>query len=246
MIKHIYRVGALLTFVVSSYCAASEHGFFVQETLSANGEGAENSARVTTSRELPQRTWDQACRSALLMPFRTQQVRQLESQLDTQLEGRGLFVSATIEGYRSYREADWLYCSATDIDVNQPESLAGTALREVWNGREHYDREVVVGLIQVALAAPSTYDDAVALIATTTDAENQLQFLDANLDPTQLKLPVAFASVFQVWLAHARFNEVIQYGQGCDTVECRRLIAQANQLKEQQDAEKVYDLSSYF
>lgn len=238
--KHCYAVGALMTLVLSPNCVAVEQGIFVQETV------AENSARVKTSHDLPQRTWDQACRSALLIPFRSQQVSQLESQLDTQLEGSGGFVAAHMEGYRSYRDADWLYCSAKVIDINQTDSLAGTALREVWQERAHYDREVVVGLVQLALATPSTYDDAVVFIATTTDAENQLQFLDANLDPAQLKLPIAVESALEIWLEHARFDAVIKHEEACDSVQCRRLVAQAKQLKEQEDAEKAYDLSSYF
>lgn len=238
--RYICATAGLVALATSPALVASDQGFFTQETLSGKH------ARVKTSHDLPQRTWNQACRSTLLEPLRQQQVRQLEALIDSKLDGYGAFVSASIEGYQSHRSDSWLHCQADSIEINESASLAGTALREAWHGKEHYDGAVLRTLLQVALQSPTTYDDAIVLIATTTAATNQLQFLADNLEPSQLRLPAAIESVFHIWLEHSQFNLVLQYQQSCDTVQCRQLIVDAKHLKEKDDAEKVYDLSSYF
>lgn len=238
--KYAVGAGVWLVLVTGSFPLAAEQGFFQQELVQ------DKQVRVRAEHDLPHRAWEQACRSALLEPYRLQQIEQLERQAEVKLEGYGAFVSASIEGYSSHRQDGWLYCTADTVHVDEANSLAGTALREAWQGRGIYGRETLVQLLQVALQNPDTYDDAVVLVATTTDTNNQLQFLDENLDPTQLALPVAFESVFEIWLEHANFATVIQFEQQCESVKCRQLVAQARNLKEQEDAEKVYDLSSYF
>ena len=238
--RYAFGVGAWLALVTASFPSVAEQGFFERELM------ADNQMRVRTDHDLPLRTWDQACRSALLEPYRLQQVEQLEQRIGVELEGYGAFVTASIEGYSSHRQDGWLQCSATTVQVEEANSLAGTALREAWQGREHYARDTLVELLQLALQHPNTYDDAVVLIATTAGDSNQLQFLEANLDPTQLVLPIALESVFEIWLEHGYLVSVIQHEGKCETLKCRQLVTKARKLKEQEDAEKVYDLSSYF
>lgn len=233
-------MGVLMAIAMSTSARSAESAFFQQEVLPDEG------ARVKAERNLPQRTWDQACRSVLLEPLRLQYIEQLERQLEVELEGHGAYVSASIDGYRSYRDGGWLYCSAATVTPDDSSSLAGTALREAWQGLEHYDRQTLVQLLKAALRHPETYDDGLVLVAKTMDTSKQVQFLDDNLDPTKLKLAAAFESAFEVWLKHERFETVLQFEKGCDTVKCRELIVQARNLKEKEDAEKVYDLSSYF
>ena len=238
--RYALGVGAWLASVATSFPSVAEQGFFEREIM------PDNQVRVRTDHDLPLRTWNQACRSALLEPYRLQQVEQLEQRVGVELEGYGAFVSASIEGYSSHRQDGWLQCSATTVQVEEADSLAGTALREAWHGRGHYGRDTLSELLQLTLHHPKTYDDSLVLIATTTDAGNQLQFLEANLDPTQLVLPIALESLFEIWLEHGKFESVIQLEEKCETPNCRQLVTKARNLKEREDAEKKYDLSSYF
>lgn len=234
-------VGVLLVLSLGplvSVAAMQNERLFAQE-LHNNG------ARVTTSHSLPSRVWDQACRNALLVPYRQQQVEMLTDAVDLELTLTAGYVEAMIDGYSSYRDEGWLYCSAQSIEVNVAASQAGTAIRKAWQLRETSHRDPMIALLQVALAHPTTYDDAVALVVTTMEPELQIGFLNSNLEPTNLQLEESFESLFTIWVENQQYDIVLELADSCESPKCRQLGVQARQFKEKQDAETLFDLSSY-
>lgn len=205
----------------------------------------EGVAAVRTQRDYPASVLNQACRRTLSQPLRAEVQQRLSSQLDRTIPDDVSFIVADIENYRSWEKDGWLQCSAEVAISDWPRNLAGLAVRAAWHQAEAGERGELRPLLAVALESSHATADAVALIASLAPEQQRAQYLDANLQPTQLTMHRAMLVVGQIWFDSARWNDVLELTKRCDSVSCRRLGIEAQEQKEIEDAEKADDLSSY-
>ena len=207
---------------------------------------SEGEAAVRPRRDYPDSVVQQACQRALTSPVRSDVRERLEDKLSLTFTRDVGFSDASINDYRSWSKDDWVHCSGTVQVTDWPLNLAGLAIRLAWHYASNDQSEYLRPLLKVALEHPATTADAVALIAHLAPKEQQLSYLDTNLESGKLTMPAAMQSVGEIWFAQGRWADVIRLTRRCDTLDCRRLRLDAEEQKEIEDAEKVDDLSSYF
>lgn len=204
-------------------------------------------AAVTIDRELPKQAWQSACRSQLVQPY-THKVRAaLAEQLGFAIADNVGYFAGDVQGFRIDAHTDTeVRCSGTVIAGNQPANLSGTAVRAAWQQRDELSSAQLKSLLQVALADSAGAADAVALIASTAAAAQQVSYLDANLDAGLLQLDQARAAVMRIYLDAGRWDDALAVAAACGAVDCRRMLPAAQQGKRRDDAQQATDLQSYF
>ncbi|MCK9238037.1 MAG: hypothetical protein M0Q29_00675 [Thiopseudomonas sp.] len=204
-----------------------------------------DSARVTTKKDLPTSAWNIACREALTLPLQQQLREKLAAKLQAKVPEQASFIEAHIDNYRSWSQGTWLHCKADVSIIDEEKNLAALAVRAAWLTDYEQDRKSLNALVKFAMQHPFSSADAVPLIAKLANPEQQLRYLDNNLRVNSLTLTQAQEAVLTIWAKEQRWQAMIDLAQNCNSVECRRWLQQAEQEKEQEDAEKADDLSSY-
>lgn len=233
-------------------CALVGLGCISQPTLAATSLNqfdtrySDGEAAVLPRRDYPDSLAHQACRRVLTGPARIEVRERLAKELELTPPEEVSFIVADITDYRSWQKDKWLHCTGTVTVKNWPQNLSGLAIRVAWHHVGQNQPEPLRPLLKLALEHPTTTADAVALIAHLAPKNQQLKYLDANLEPKQLTMPASIKAVSEIWLEQGRWEEIIRLTERCDTLACRRLQLDAKEQKEIEDAEKMDDLSSYF
>lgn len=238
MRKRILLAVALCVPQLSLY-AQPTNRVFEQEFLG-------DSARVTTQQNLPTSAWNISCRDALTIPLKQQLKDTLSARLKVELPEHVSFIDAHIDNYKSWNQDQWLHCKA-DVSINDEEkNLAALAIRVAWALDPQQQRESLNPLVKHAMQHPFSSADAVALIAKLAKPEQQVSYLDNNLDIDGLTLDQAKYAVLSIWSTQQRWQDMIDLAHRCNSLECQQILRQAEDAKEQEDAEKADDLDSYF
>lgn len=205
-----------------------------------------DSARVTTKKNLPKSAWDIACRQTLTLPLQQQLRETLAKKLQANVSEKASFIEAHFNNYKSWNQGEWLYCKA-DVSINDEEkNLAALAVRAAWMTDYQQDKKSLNTLVKYAIKHPFSSADTVALIARLTKPDQQINYLDSNLQVEGLSFNDAKQAVLTIWANEKRWQAMIDLAQTCDSLECRQLLKTAEEKKEQEDASKADDLSSYF
>ena len=204
-----------------------------------------DSARVTTKKDLPTSAWNIACREALTLPLQEQLRETLRARFQAKVPEQASFIEAHIDNYKSWNQGKWLHCKADVSIIDEEKNLAALAVRAAWMTDYEQDKKSLNALVKFAMQHPFSSNDAVVLIAKLANPEQQLRYLDNNLRVNSLTLTQAQEAVLVMWAKEQRWQAMIDLAQNCDSVECRRWLQQAEEKKEQEDAEKADDLSSY-
>lgn len=204
-----------------------------------------DSARVTTKKDLPTSAWNIACREALTVPLQQELRETLAAKLQANVAEQASFIEVQIDNYKSWNQGKWLHCKADVSIIDEEKNLAGLAVRAAWMTDYEQDKKSVNALVKFAMQHPFSSADAVPLIAKLANPEVQLRYLDNNVRVDLLTLTQAQEAVLAIWAKEQRWQAMIDLAQNCDSVECRRWLKQAEEKKEQEDAEKADDLSSY-
>lgn len=205
-----------------------------------------DSARVTTSQNIPRSAWAIKCREALGFPLQNQLRQQLEEQLGVVLPEGVSYLEGSVENYQSWNKSKWLHCKG-DVSIDDEEKhLAALAVRGAWALANKDDNNALLTLIKYAMQHTFSSADAVVLVAKLASADEQLSYLDQHLDSSALTLDEAKETVLQIWDKEQRWAAIIELAEQCNSLGCRRLSQRAEEKKEQEDAIKANDLSSYF
>lgn len=237
MLKRTLLAVALCVPQLSLY-AQTSNSVFEKELLG-------DSARVTTKKDLPTSAWNIACREALTLPLQEQLRETLRARFQAKVPEQASFIEAHIDNYKSWNQGKWLHCKADVSIIDEEKNLAALAVRAAWMTDYEQDKKSLNALVKFAMQHPFSSNDAVVLIAKLANPEQQLRYLDNNLRVNSLTLTQAQEAVLVMWAKEQRWQAMIDLAQNCDSVECRRWLQQAEEKKEQEDAEKADDLSSY-
>lgn len=236
--KRLFLLAAL-SLPLAAVAEDSPTNVFTQEHLG-------DSARVTTSVKLPVSQWNNVCRAALNIPQREQLRDKLAGMLQISLPEGVSYIEAQVDNYKSWHQDKWLHCKGDVSILEEEKSLAILAVMSAWNVAGQEDKTSLEPLVRYAMHHPSSSADAVALVAHLAKPEQQLDYLNQNLNRSELRLNTAKEAVLQIWFKNKRWQDVIELAESCNTPACQQQLAQAIVEKEREDAEKADDLSSYF
>ena len=214
-----------------------------QQTAFFKSQANGQYARVMALKSSAKNALEQACRNALTLPERSIIKNTLAKKLNITLSESVSFIEADITGYKQEKQQQWLTCTGIVTPAAHDINEAGLALRAAWQVGSQKDKANLRPLLQVALNHPSTMSDAVALAADQSPEAQRLSYLDKYLEPSELKLDEAKASVAQIWFANERYKQVILLTQQCASINCKRLNLAA---QTEFDNLPVDDLRSYF
>lgn len=238
MMKRLIAVLGL----VSQFAVASEPtGLSHFEKKLLGGE-----AKVRTDAKLPSQAWQKACREVLTAPLREEVRMRLIKRVSSSIPDEVSFIQAKIVKFNSWNDSGWLHCTGETEVTDWALNIAALSARTAWFLAENEEFDQIKPFIKEALAHSYSAADAVALIAKLAPERQQLSYLDVNLNNEALTLDAAKHAVSSIWFSDGRWQSVIDLTSQCDLVECRQLKRNAEEEKEQEDAEKADDLSSYF
>ena len=242
MAKMAQLAAGLLTAICCQSALANDSSLLQRYELQP-GEGA---AAVKGKTDLPQQVDQKACRLLLTEPQRVQLRQQLSEQVGFTISDSVSYFAGRINNERLWTADGWQHCSGDVELADSDASLANLAVRAAWQMRAELTPEQLKPLLQLSLAQPQSSADAVTLIAHLAPAERQFSYLQQNLQPQQLSLDIARYHAADLYNQQQEYRQALAILAPCNSIECRRLRAQTEQKKEQQDAENLYDLDSYF
>lgn len=211
---------------------------------SANGA---TQAVVTIDRKLPEQAWVSLCRNKLVQPQLQATREALAEQVGFSIAEPAGYFAGDIQGFKVQSHTDdEIRCSGTVVPGDSAANIAGTAVRAAWQMHPELTSEQLKGLLGLALRNPVSAADGVVLIAKLAAPEQQLSYLQSNLDAQALQLDDARAAAMQIYIAGHQYDTALALATQCDAVDCRRLIPAAQQGKRNYDAEQAKDLSNYF
>lgn len=246
MLKRTLLAVVLFVPQLSLYARTSTQIFIQTPSSVFEKELLGDSARVTTKKNLPKSAWNIACRQTLTLPLQQQLRETLAAKLQVNVSDKASFIEAHFNNYKSWNKGKWLYCKA-DVSINDEEkNLAALAVRAAWMTDYEQDKKSLNALVKYAIKHPFSSADTVALIAKIAEPDQQINYLDSNLQVEGLSFNDAKQAVLIIWANEKRWQAMIDLAKTCDSLECQRLLKNAEEKKEQEDANKVDDLSSYF
>lgn len=195
---------------------------------------------------LPQQVDQKACRLLLTRPQRQQLRQELAQALGFAIDDNVSYFNGRIDNERLWTADGWQHCSGEVVIEDKPANLAALAVRAAWQMSDQLSQAQLKQLLQLSLANPISSADAVTLIAHLAPPERRFSYLQQNLQAQHLSLDIARFTAASLYYQQQDYDQVLALLAPCNTVDCRQLQAQAEQQKEQQDAEKAFDLDSYF
>lgn len=229
--------GAIVT--ESSGIVREKSPFFISEA-------SDGGAQVIALKALSSGAEQAACRRALTLPKRAEIRAELMTLTSQTIPPPLSFIDASITNYRQTKQKDGLYCVG-DISVVDPQyNQAGLALITAWWALDNSDIELLRAMLKVALQHERTQADAVALIASQTDFESGLAYLDKHLDAENLSFSEAKIAVAKIWLEAEKFAAVSELMATCEAPLCQQLLIKAQEAVRQINIEQANDLEDYF
>ncbi|WP_394129024.1 hypothetical protein [Shewanella maritima] len=232
--------------VFTGSISADSAGIFREESAFFNSEVQGKIAKVTSKKKLSNGALQAACRRALSMPNRYQLRQSLQRQTEQILPTSVSFIDASITNFTHNRTADGVECQGDVVVNDESYNLAGLAIVTAWAAAEKNDLKLLRPMLKLALSHEKTQSDAVALIASQTDAVSGLAYLDQHLVPQQITLDQGKLAVGKMWLADQRYQAVIDLMSSCDQTSCRQVSLNAQVELEALEQQQADDLSSYF
>lgn len=204
-------------------------------------------ATLAVDRQLPDSAWVSLCRKELLRPHIEAVREQLGEQVGFTIEEPAGYFAGEIHDFNVLRQDNTeVRCQGVVIPGDTATNFAGIAVRAAWQMQADLRPEQLKQLLALALGDAVSAADGVALIAKLAPLEQQLSYLEKNLDTQALQLDQARAAVMQIYINGQDYDQALAIATECDAVACRRLIPMALQGKRQHEAEQAKDLSSYF
>lgn len=208
---------------------------------------ADSQATVVIDRKLPEQAWVSLCRNKLVQPHLQATRDALAEQVGFSIAEQAGYFAGEIHGFKVLSHDDEeIRCSGSVEPGDSAANLAGTAVRAAWQMHSELTSEQLKSLLGLALRNPVSAADGVVLIAKLAAPEQQLNYLQSNLDAQALQLDEARATAMQIYIAGHEYDIALALATQCDAVDCRRLIPAAQQGKRNYEAEQAKDLSSYF
>jgi hypothetical protein len=208
-------------------------------------EASNGSAKVVALKAYSSGAMQLACRRALTLPQRAEIRAELMALTSQTIPETLSFINANIANYWQEKQEDGLYCEGKVSSADTAYNQAGLALTTAWWAAAYDDIELLRTMLKVALKHDRTQADAVALIASQTDFESGLDYLDKHLRPEKLTLSESKIAVGQIWLKATRFKAVISLMASCSDPSCQQLLAKTEEISQQTDLEQAHDLNSY-
>ncbi|NQZ03527.1 hypothetical protein [Idiomarina sp.] len=206
----------------------------------------EQGVAVRAESDLPAQVDQKACRLLLSKPQRLALRTELSDTLGFEITDSVSFFAGRIDNEKLWTADGWQHCSGEVVIENKSLNLAALAVRAAWQMRGELEQAQLKQLLQVSLSEPYSSADAVTLIAHLAPEPRQFAYLQQNLQADQLTLDVAKQSAAQLYFKQQDYAQTIAIASTCKSIDCQRLRLQAEQQKEKQDAEKAFDLDSYF
>ncbi|PYE35155.1 hypothetical protein DFP83_10129 [Idiomarina fontislapidosi] len=201
---------------------------------------------VKAEQDLPAQVDQKACRLLLSKPQRLQLKAELSETLGFEIADNVSFFAGRIDNEKLWTADGWQHCSGNVVVENKALNLAALAVRAAWQMQGQLDQTQLKQLLQLSLSESYSSADAVALIAHLAPEPRQFAYLQQNLQPEQLTLDTAKYSAARLYFNQQDYGQSITIASTCESIDCQRLRVQAEQKKEQQDADKAFDLDSYF
>lgn len=209
-------------------------------------EASNSSAKVVALKAYSSAALQAACRRALTLPQRAKIRAELMAITSQTIPEPLSFIDANIADYRQKKQENGLYCEGKVNSADAAYNQAGLALTTAWWAAEYGDVELLRTMLKVALQHGRTQADAVALIASQTDFESGLAYLDKHLRPEKLTLNQGKIAVGKIWFKAKKFEAVISLMASCSDPSCQQLLANTEEKLQQIELEQIEDLSSYF